>query len=140
MSISGSFVLHYPYRIPRPVGQGRHLDLPSSRATPLSTCPGLRPRWKPEYSPYRIQVCCLPRHATRRLSSADSGFIPLTTTIHFSGLNTGPVSSLHPAPDSRYRACLWISLPACRLRFNRVGLSQLILLSARASPARRLIA
>jgi len=29
----------------------KHLDLPSSRATPLNTCPGLRPRWCPEYLP-----------------------------------------------------------------------------------------
>jgi len=65
---------------------------------------------------------------------------PLSATVHFSGLNTGPVPSLHPAPDFRCRICLWISLPACRLRFSRVGLSQLILLSARASPAKRLIA
>ena len=39
MSISGSFVVHCLYRIPCPDGQGRHLDLPSPRATPLKHMP-----------------------------------------------------------------------------------------------------
>ena len=38
----------------------KHLDLPSSQATPMNTCPGLRPRWCPVCSPYRSQDCCLP--------------------------------------------------------------------------------
>jgi hypothetical protein len=41
--------------------------LPSSRGTPLHTCPALRPRWCPHHSPVRGQDCCLPRHGTRRL-------------------------------------------------------------------------
>src|SRR6266705_617637 len=55
----------------------RQMALPSSRVPPLKTCPALRPRWCPRYSPKRIQDCCLPVRANRRL----------TTTIHISGLN-----------------------------------------------------
>ena len=42
----------------------KHLDLPSSQATPINTCPGLRPRWCPVCSPYRSQDCCLPYRMT----------------------------------------------------------------------------
>ena len=45
----------------------RPLALPSSRVTPVEACPALRPRWCPVYSPYRIQDCCLPVTAHRRL-------------------------------------------------------------------------
>jgi len=38
----------------------RQLALTSSQATPMDTCPGLRPRWRPEHTPYRIHICCLP--------------------------------------------------------------------------------
>jgi hypothetical protein len=46
-----------------------------------------------------------------------------TTTIHFSGLNTEPAISLHPASDLRCRFCLWISLMSCWLNFAHVGLA-----------------
>jgi len=46
----------------------RHLALPSPRVTPLESCPVLRPRWSPYYSPYRSQGCCLPADTHRRLS------------------------------------------------------------------------
>ena len=55
----------------------RQVALPRSRATPMATCPALRPRWCPAHSPKRAQDCCLPVRANRRLP----------TTIHFSGLN-----------------------------------------------------
>jgi hypothetical protein len=45
----------------------RPLALPRSRVTPVEACPALRPRWCPVYSPYRIQDCCLPVTAHRRL-------------------------------------------------------------------------
>jgi hypothetical protein len=56
----------------RPVPQSgmyarRQVVLPSSRATPLKTCPALRPRWCPAHWPYRTQDCCLPALAHRRL-------------------------------------------------------------------------
>ena len=46
-----------------------------------------------------------------------------SATIHFSGLYTEPVPSLHPASDSRCRVCLRISLLSRRLPFAQVGLS-----------------
>jgi len=52
----------------RVLSQGSLLALPSSRVTPLSTCPGLRPRWCPHHLPYRNEDCCLPLHSSRRLS------------------------------------------------------------------------
>ena len=45
----------------------RREALPSSRFTPLPTCPALRPRWCPARLPWREQVCCLPGHAYGRL-------------------------------------------------------------------------
>ena len=48
----------------------KQLALPSSQVIPVSTCPVLRPRWCPAHSPYRIQDCCLPLTARRRLSLA----------------------------------------------------------------------
>jgi len=72
------------------------------------------------------------------------GFHPLfrdlsfrTTIIHFSGLNTEPATSLHPASDSRHRFCPWTSLMSCWLNFTHVGLPQILSLSAGASPAMR---
>jgi len=62
--------------------------LPSSRATPLDTCPALRPRWCPRHSPKRAQNCCLPARANRRLSPRYTvRDILLSTTLHMSGLN-----------------------------------------------------
>jgi hypothetical protein len=51
----------------------REVALPSSRVTPMATCPALRPRWCPEPLPYRVQDCCLPALANRRLSSPYHG-------------------------------------------------------------------
>ena len=48
-------------------GARRQVVLPSSRATPVKTCPALRPRWCPAHWPYRPQDCCLPALANRRL-------------------------------------------------------------------------
>ena len=47
----------------------------------------------------------------------------MTTTIHFSGLNTRPGFSFRPAPHSGCPVCTWISLPSWWLTFTRVGLS-----------------
>ena len=64
------------------------MALTSSRAILVITCSGLRPRWCPEHSPWRILDCCLPMLADRRLSRFTSeAVILLTTTIHVSGLN-----------------------------------------------------
>ena len=50
---------------------------------------------------------------------------PMTTTIHFSGLNTRPGFSFRPASYAGYPVCTWTSLPSGWLTFARVGLSQL---------------
>ena len=66
----------------------RQWALPSSRVTPLGTCPVLRPRWCPVHSPFRVQDCCLPLHAKRRLSFLlRREVILLSTTIHISRLD-----------------------------------------------------
>ena len=49
--------------------------------------------------------------------------ITMTTTIHFSGLNTEPAILIRPASDSRLQVYLWTSLLTCWLRFGQVGLS-----------------
>ena len=49
------------------------MALPSSRAIHLNPCPGLRPRWQPQHSPWRIKVCCLPLAPKRRLSPTFAG-------------------------------------------------------------------
>ena len=69
-------------------GTRRQVALPRSRVPPVKTCPALRPRWCPAYSPYRTQDCCLPALAHRRLSPPYLvRDILLSTTIHISGLN-----------------------------------------------------
>ncbi len=95
----------------------------------MNTCPGLKPRWCPAYSPLRNQDCCLPVRGDRRLSSHTSGNIPVTTTIHFSGLNTQPASSIHPASDSPLRAGPRTSLLTWWLTFSQVGLESLLILT-----------
>ena len=50
------------------------------------------------------------------------GNYPMTTTIHFSGLNIEPVFLFRPASYSRYRVCTWISLLTWWLTFDQVGL------------------
>ena len=66
----------------------RQVALPRSRATPMNPCPALRPRWCPRHSPQRVQDCCLPALANRRLSPRYTvRDILLSTTIHISGLN-----------------------------------------------------
>jgi len=52
---------------------------------------------------------------------------PMTTTIHFSGLNTDPVFLIHLASDSRYRACPQVSLLPCWISIRQVGLVRLSL-------------
>jgi len=48
---------------------GKHADLASSRANPVSACPALRPRRCPGCLPHcRIRDCCLPVMADCRLS------------------------------------------------------------------------
>ena len=46
----------------------------------------------------------------------------MTTTIHFSGLNTDPLFLIHLASDSRYRVYPQVSLLPCRPDFRQMGL------------------
>jgi hypothetical protein len=62
------------------------MALPSSRVTPVDTCPALRPRWSPIYSPKRSWDCCLPVPRNCRLSPLDLlRDILLSTTKKISG-------------------------------------------------------
>ena len=67
-----------------------HMPLRDGVSTRRS--PGLRPRWCPECSPWRIQDCCFPSH------SNVSAFIPLSGTILLPQLYIfrGSIQSLHP--------------------------------------------
>ena len=108
----------------------KHLDLPSSRVTPVNTCPDLRPRWCPAHLPYRVQDCCFPTGANASaFTSIPMRLIPMTTIIHISGLNTEPASLPPPASDSPYGVYLRIWLLTCWLCFSQVGLD-----SRRISP------
>jgi hypothetical protein len=129
----------------------RQLALPSSRVIPVSTCPVLRPRWCPAHSPrrylrwryplrsfgcawslmstiaspYRVQDCCLPLFAQRRLSPLFSSLSLCPRLYPFRGSIARPVPLIPPASYSRYRFCTWGSLPACWLDFSWVGLAAL---------------
>jgi hypothetical protein len=110
----------------------RPLALPSSRVTPGPACSALRPRWCPEHSPCRIQDCCLPVTAHRRLSLATAlRTILLTTTLHISGLNDAaymlvpssfvrPLLGVHVACTTDLLARLW-SGGICPLRGAPTG-------------------
>ena len=81
----------FPHSVGTPtpdVSTRRPLALPRSRVTPLHACPALRPRWCPGHSPWRIQDCCLPATAHRRLfPRCRLRTILWTTTLHISGLH-----------------------------------------------------
>jgi hypothetical protein len=68
-------------------------------------------------------------HWTPSAFSQTSGIIPMTTTIHFSGLNTQPASLIHPASDSPLGAGPRTSLLIWWLTFNQVGLESLLILT-----------
>src|SRR5215510_1377945 len=69
----------------------REVALPSSRVTPMKTCPALRPRWCPDCSPSRLQDCCLPAGGNRRLSPPDDleGYPCVHNDILFVALSRG---------------------------------------------------
>jgi hypothetical protein len=117
-----------------------HPDLPSSRATPLKTCPDLRPRlwrgiaksdvcWWLARSPWRIQVYCLPTHWNASAFAPTMRRLSLrTTTIHFSGLTTQACGtsrfigaiSLHPASDSQRFGFGWARPLAWLCAFDNI--------------------
>ena len=76
------------------------------------------------------QTGLLPSGASRPSAfSHTSGIIPMTTTIHFSGLNTQPASLIHPASDSPLGVGPRTSLLIWWLTFNQVGLESLLILT-----------
>jgi hypothetical protein len=78
----------------------RQTALSSSRVTPLSACPALRPRWCPEHLAPCLRDCCLPGAANRRLSrsASASGYPHGPQLYSFRGSIPRPAPSLHPAP------------------------------------------
>ena len=73
---------------------------PSSRVTPVKTCPALRPRWCPAHAPSRAQDCCPPVPGNRRLSphGLREGY-PIRPRLYtFRGSMTRPAFSRPPAP------------------------------------------
>ena len=91
--MSGSKLPDHARAFDHPVPQSgniarRQMALPSSRVTPVDTCPALRPRWGPIDSPIRLWDCCLPAQRDCRLSPLDvSRDIRLPTTLTISGLH-----------------------------------------------------
>ena len=67
--------------------------------------------------------------STTSAFSQSLGIIPMTTTIHFSGLNTQPASLFHPASDSPLGVCPRTSLLTWWLTFSQVGLESLLILT-----------
>ena len=106
-------------------------------AAQYTACNAQAGRWCPEYLSCRVQCCCLPLHPKRRLSQAlktPSTYLSYCPQLYLSAcghaqagiflrLNTEPAILIHPAPNSRYRVYLRISLLTCRLGFSQVGLS-----------------
>ena len=154
MSISGSFALRCPHRIPciaqlyscslrrllegmEPPPQGREFYHTDGFPQPdlyketfgSPKFPGYPFRYMP-WSQTPMVSCVFAIAHTGLLPSATcrasafsriSRIILMTTTMHISGLNTQPVSSIHPASDSRLRVCPWISLLTRWLSFSQVG-------------------
>jgi hypothetical protein len=139
MLISGLFTLRYPPMVPcfckETSGSPQFPSYPFENMpwsqTPVVTCTLAITHTSllPSDTIQRVGF----RSAMRRLSLR-------TTIIHFSGLNTEPANSLHPASDSRHRFCPWTSLMSCWLNFTHVGLPQILPLSAGASSAMRFTA
>jgi hypothetical protein len=50
------------------------MALPSSRVTPLTTCPALRPRWSPAYSPVSLTLVVHRTAAFRCMQSVGFGY------------------------------------------------------------------
>jgi len=88
----------------------RREGLPSSRFTPLSTCPALRPRWGPARSPWRAQDCCLPVTGHSRLWVRLPELILCPPLYIFRGSITRPA----PSPG----LCFGHRLSAVALRFG----------------------
>ena len=102
----------------------RREALPSSRITPLNTCPALRPRWCPARSPWRGQDCCLPTALhTVGFGSGCPDLSCCPPLYIFRSSMTRPVFSPSPllrTPPLGDRPS--VRLPTWWLAFGRVGL------------------
>ena len=63
------------------------MALPSSRVSPMPTCPALRPRWCPRLLPSRAWDYCLPLETIGSRLLTVLRVILMSTTIIISGLN-----------------------------------------------------
>ena len=105
-------------------GARRQVVLPSSRVTPLKTCPALRPRWCPAHSPLS-HTGLLPSGACKPSAFPS---IPLRLSYGprlytFRGSSTRPTSSLTPASYSHCWAGTWSALLTCWRGLRQVGLA-----------------
>mgnify|MGYP004009186627 CR=1 FL=1 len=100
---TGKFLFRFPFRF---LCSRTAMALPSSRVTPLNTCPEHRPRWYPEnrhdlFLQFYFLDFCFPAHAHCQLSSIkcfDLSLLPVRPQIYnFRGSITQPVFSLHSA-------------------------------------------
>jgi hypothetical protein len=138
MLISGLFALRYPPLIPTLSGWATS-GSPQFPSYPFENMP---------WSQTPMVTCTLAMARTSLLPSTKfkaSAFIPTfrdlslwSIIIHFSGLNTEPAISLRPAPDLRYRFCLWTSLMSCWLNFAHVGLPRINCSEPEQAPLRDL--
>ncbi len=102
----------------------RQLVLPSSRATPVITCPDLRPRWCPDYLPLRnsgllLSGCYKPSAFCLEMYSK---LIQKPQLYIFRGSVSRPTTLIPPASDSHHWADPRSSLLTCWLSFNQMGL------------------
>jgi hypothetical protein len=69
----------------------RPVALPSSRVTPVRTCPALSPRWCPQLLPFRVWDCGLPTTGNRRRSPPDrlEGYPAVHDDTHFGAPSRG---------------------------------------------------
>ena len=107
---------------------GKSWALPSSRATPVSTCPDLRPRWCP--SPLAMTR---ERTAAFRWMHCVGFFSPRvgrlslrTTIIHISGLNSAACTLATSGSIHLITEVHADSLRTCRLNVGPVGLALLL--------------
>ena len=90
----------------------KQMALPRSRVPLVETCPALRPRWCPAYSPSRTQDCGLSVRAHRRL----------TTTLPISGLKNAACLLATPGSVRPLTGRHTGSLLTCWLDVSQVGL------------------
>jgi len=104
---------------------GRHQALPSSRATPMSTCPVLRPRWCPLILAVTQEGTAAFRlvHYVGFLFPREGRLSLSTTTIHISGFNLTACTLATPGSAPFITETHAGSLRTCWLSSSPVGLA-----------------